>query len=159
MDADVDCFFYLGDGKFHPLALVYGQMDVEVDEFKEVICFNPLENKMSVLDKKEIEKIQKRRKGALVKFHSSSTVGVIVTIKPGQEQLKSALKLEMKFTDKKFYYFLDNNISFDQLENFPFVEVWVNTACPRIGLDDCGLFRRGVVGLKEIFPYKNQNSM
>ncbi|MBI2112760.1 diphthamide synthesis protein, partial [Candidatus Woesearchaeota archaeon] len=51
---------------------------------------------------------------------------------------------------KKFYFFVDNTISYGQLENFPFVEVWVNTACPRIGLDDQEAFRKGVLNLKDV---------
>ena len=55
-----------------------------------------------------------------------------------------------KYPDKKFYFFVDNTISYGQLENFPFVEVWVNTACPRIGLDDQEAFRKGVLNLKDV---------
>ena len=143
LDEEVDCYLYIGDGRFHPLALVHAS-DVDV------VCFNPLENKMTVLDKKDIEKIEKRKKGSLVKFHSSENIGVIVTIKPGQEQLNSGLKLEEKYPNKKFYYFIDNDISFGQLENFPFIDVWVNTACPRIGLDDIEMFRKGVVNVMDV---------
>ncbi len=140
---DVGCFLYVGDGKFHPLALAYGQE-------KEVVCFDPLSRKMKIIDRKMIEFVNKKRKGALLKFLYSSNIGVIVTIKQGQEQLKPAFELEKKYLKKKFYYFVDNNISFDQLENFPFIDIWVNTACPRIGIDDCGMFRKGVVNLNEI---------
>jgi len=140
--AQIDAFLYIGDGKFHPLALAYGQE-------KEIICNDPIGKQFSVMTKKDIEQIKKKQKGAFLKFLSSKNVGVIVTIKPGQEQFKTGLLLEKKYPDKKFYYFVDNTISFDQLENFPFIEVWVNTACPRIGLDDQEQFRSGVINLKD----------
>ncbi len=143
---EVDCFLYVGDGKFHPLALVYAQKD----GFKEVICDDPIGRKMVVFGKKEVEAVLRKHKGSLLKFHTSKKVGVIVSIKPGQEQLKLALQLEKKHLGKKFYYFLDDKVSFDQLENFPFIDVWVNTACPRIGLDEQEKFRRGVVNIGEI---------
>lgn len=139
----VDAFLYIGDGKFHPLALVYCQE-------KDVICDNPIEGKMIVLERSHIERKLKRRKGSLLKFKTSKKIGVIVTLKPGQEQLKKSFSLEEKYPDKEFYYFIDNNISFDQLENFPFVDVWVNSACPRIGLDDQEMFRKGVVNLMDV---------
>ena len=145
LDQEVDCYLYIGDGKFHPLALVYSQK-----EAKEVICDDPIEKKMIVLTKEDVEKNLKKQKGSLVKFHSSKNIGVIVTIKPGQEQYKCSLVLEEKYPNKKFYYFVDNNISFDQLENFPFVDIWINTACPRIGLDDQEMFRKGVVNLMDV---------
>ena len=143
LSEDVDAFLYIGDGKFHPQALAYGNE-------KEIICYNPKSNQFEVITKKEINTNLKRVKGALVKFHSSSSIGVIITLKPGQEFYRKSLELEQNYPNKKFYYFIDNNISFNQLENFPFIEVWVNTACPRIGLDDQESFRKGVINLREV---------
>lgn len=145
LSEEVDAFLYIGDGKFHPLALVYSQID------KEVICNDPVNRKMSILDVEDVKKVMKRSKGALVKFHSFENIGVIVTIKPGQEQFRKSLELEKKYPEKKFYYFVDNNVSFDQLENFPFIDVWVNSACPRLGLDEQEMFRKGVVNLRDVF--------
>lgn len=146
LDQEVDAFLYIGDGKFHPLALIYAQKDLS--EAKEVICADP-RGKMSLISVDDIKQNLQRYRSSLVKFLSAKKVGVIVTIKPGQEQLKAALELEEKYPEKKFYYFIDDRISFDQLENFPFVEVWVNTACPRIGLDEQEMFRKGVVNLRD----------
>jgi 2-(3-amino-3-carboxypropyl)histidine synthase len=84
-----------------------------------------------------------------MKFLTAKTIGVIVTIKPGQEQFRPALTLEKRYANKKFYYFLDNVVSFDQLENFNFIEVWVNTACPRVGFDDQTKFIKGVINLND----------
>ena len=147
-EEEIDCYLYIGDGRFHPLALVYGQKDNENP--KEVICFNPIENKIIILGKEDIISILKRYKGSLTKFLTSTTIGVISTIKPGQEQFKLGIELREKFPDKDFYYFIDNNISFDQLENFPFIDVWVNTACPRIGFDEQEMFRKGVVNVRDL---------
>ena len=143
LDQEVDAFLYIGDGKFHPQALAYGNE-------KEIICYNPKSNTFEVITKEEISANLKRAQGALVKFHSSQNIGVMITVKPGQEYFLSSLKLQEKYPKKKFYYFVDNNISFNQLENFPFIDVWVNTACPRIGLDDQAMFRKGVVNLKDV---------
>jgi len=147
LNVDVDCYLYVGDGKFHPLALVYAQKDQE--KMKEIVCNDPIQEKMVLLGVEDIKTILKKYRGSLVKFLSSSIVGVIVTIKPGQEQFRPALALEKKYPDKKFYYFIDNVVSFDQLENFNFIEVWVNTACPRVGFDDQEKFKRGVINLND----------
>jgi len=148
LNKDVDAFLYIVDGNFHPLALAYGQNWNNV--FKEIICYNPKSNQFTVLSKKDVETNLKRYKGALTKFHSTGNIGVIISLKPGQEFYKKSLELEKKYTDKKFYYFVDNEVSFGQLENFNFIDVWVNTACPRIALDDSEMFRKGVVNLKEV---------
>ncbi|PIN76806.1 hypothetical protein COV17_00960 [Candidatus Woesearchaeota archaeon CG10_big_fil_rev_8_21_14_0_10_36_11] len=144
---EVDCYFYIGDGRFHPLALVYSQKDTK--KVKEVICDNPIAKTMSVLTLDDITRNLKRYKGSLIKFMSAKSIGIIITIKPGQEQYKPASKLEKMYIHKKFYYFIDNTLSFDQLENFPFIDMWINTACPRIGFDDHELFRKSVLNLHD----------
>ena len=126
---DVDAFLYIGDGMFHPRALMFYNE-------KDVFVFNPFSKTFSKLNTKEVEKIKKRVKVGLVKFHSSKEIGIIVSTKPGQNRMKDAMELEKRFGDKNFYLFVCDTLDFNQLENFPFVECWVNTACPRIGLDD-----------------------
>ena len=143
----IDAYLYIGDGKFHPYALAYTQKESE--EFKEIICNDPVHKSMTLVDQKEIQTILGRYKASLVKFLSSRTIGVISTIKPGQEYLKQSFMLEKHYPDKKFFYFIDDTLSFNQLENFPFIEVWINTACPRIGIDDQKQFQKGVINLSD----------
>ncbi len=143
----VDCYLYVGDGKFHPLALVYAQKDMH--EMKEIVCNDPIQKKMSLMEVADIKKILLRYRASLMKFLTAKIIGVIVTIKPGQEQFRPSLILEKRYANKKFYYFVDNVVSFDQLENFNFVEVWVNTSCPRVAFDDQEKFARGVINLND----------
>ena len=143
----IEAFLYIGDGKFHPLALVY-------DSDKEVICYNPITKQFQVLTKKDVEPVMRRYKGTLAKFHNAGNIGVLISLKPGQEFYKKSLELEKKYPNKRFYYFVDNEVSFGQLENFNFIDVWVNTACPRIALDDSEMFRVGVVNLREVLKSK-----
>ncbi|MBU4283524.1 MAG: diphthamide synthesis protein, partial [Nanoarchaeota archaeon] len=88
--------------------------------------------------------------GALIKFLSSKEIGVILTTKPGQEQLKEAFELKNKFKDKNFYFLIFDTIDFNQLENFPFIECFVNTACPRIALDDSIKIGKAIINLEDI---------
>jgi len=53
--------------------------------------------------------------------------------------------LKKKYEDKKFYTFIAETIDLNQLENFPFIECWVNTACPRIAED-----KKGMININEI---------
>jgi 2-(3-amino-3-carboxypropyl)histidine synthase len=140
---EFDAFLYVGDGLFHPQALL-------LNNDKKVLMYNPFDKKTRVIEKKDIEKALKRRKGALVKFLSSENIGVLVTTKAGQQQLDSALKLKEKFPEKKFYILISNDIDFEGLADFPFVECFVNTACPRIAYDDIEKFSRPVIDITEI---------
>ena len=64
--------------------------------------------------------------------------------------MKRALELEQEYPDKEIYFFLDNTYDFNSLEDFPFIDVWVNTACPRIGFDDSIKISKPVVNLEEV---------
>ncbi|MAF51242.1 MAG: hypothetical protein CMH64_04080 [Nanoarchaeota archaeon] len=134
LETKPDAFLYIGDGLFHPRALALSQK--EENEFKEIIRFDPIANKHYILGLNDIGKILKKSKSNLLKFLHADTIGVLITTKPGQQQFQPSKQLKELYPNKKFYYFIDNNISFDQFENFPFIECWINTACPRIGFDD-----------------------
>ena len=143
VEKKVDAFLYIGSGMFHPIA-------ISLKTKKDVFTFNPLTKKFSKVDRKEAERINKRKKGALIKFLSSKEIGVIVTTKPGQEQLKKAFELKNKFKDKNFYFLIFNTIDFNQLENFPFIECFVNTACQRIALDDSVKINKAIINLEDV---------
>lgn len=148
---EIDAYMYIGDGKFHPNALLYGQKDLQMDELREVICYDPISAKINVIKVEDIRGVLKRYRGALMKFLGAKRIGVISSLKPGQEFVKVSLMLEKKFPDKKFYFFIDESISFNQLENYNFIDLWVNTACPRIGFDDTEWFSRGIINLNDAF--------
>jgi len=94
-------------------------------------------NKITRIPNKEIEKIKIKRKTALMKFLKAETVGILVSIKPGQEELDTAIKLKNKLIKKgkQAYIFLSNNINITQFENFS-IDSWVNTSCPGLAIDD-----------------------
>lgn len=143
-DESFDAFVYVGDGLFHPKALLWKNED------KTVYAFNPFTDKEFILDKKEMEMVKKRHMASLSKFYVSKRIGVIVTTKPGQMLLKRALELKEEYPEKEFYFFLDNTYNFGALEDFPFVEVWINTACPRIGFDDSIKISKPIINLEEV---------
>lgn len=153
LDLDgIDGFIYVGDGYFHPNALLLAQ-EYE-DEIKPVILMNVVQQIVEVIDKKHIEKYLFKKRGNLMRFHTSNIIGVFVTTKWGQEYKKAALELQTKFPDKDFYYFIGDNFIDMEMENFPYVQCWVNTACPRIGQDDIVRHKFPVVNIKDI--YKNE---
>lgn len=138
-----DGFLYIGDGLFHPKALA-------LRNNKPVYCYDPFTEKFSLLDTTEIEQLKKKQKGALLTFHSSTEIGVLVTTKPGQNFQKNALALKKKFPDKHFYFLLSDTVDFTQLENFSFIECFVNTGCPRMSFDDAKRLTKPIVDIGEI---------
>jgi len=125
----VDAFLYIGDGQFHPIA-------VSLATEKPVFQYNPITDQFKKIETETIERYKKRKKGALLKFLDAETVGILVSTKKGQcYNIKKLTNLEKKYPKKRFYTFITETIDYNQLENFPFIEAWVNTACPRIEED------------------------
>lgn len=133
----VDAFLFVGSGVFHPI-------QVALQTKKPVYCFNPYTNGFRKLDRKEVEAYVKARKGAVLKFLNAKRVGIIVSTKIGQKNLQRALQLKKK-GDKEYYIFVCDTLDFRWLEDFNFIDCWVNTACPRI--DDQ---RAGIVNINDL---------
>ncbi len=115
----------VGSGKFHAIQLALQGNEVYI-----------LEEKISKLDEKEIEEIKAKRKTALMNFLSASKIGILVSIKPGQENLKQALKIknELEKKRKEASVFLADNIPIEELENYN-IQSWLNTSCPALTFD------------------------
>lgn len=135
-------FLYIGDGEFHPLALLF-RNDAPV------FNYNPKSNKHFLLKKNFLEDFDKKNKGALLKFLSSENIGVIISTKPGQLDIKGAEKLSSRHPEKKFYFFISDYLDLKSLEDFNFVDVFVNTACPRI-IDDAGKMNKPLINLCDL---------
>jgi len=139
---NVDAFLYIGTGVFHPLGI-----SLNVD--KEVFCYDPLHAIMSKIDRKQVERYNAKRKGAYLRFLQSKEIGFLVSLKPGQNNFKKAVEWKSKLNGKNCYIFAFDTLDFNQVENFPFIECWVNTACNRI-LDDYDKFPKPLVDLSDI---------
>jgi len=117
----------IGDGKFHAVSLA-----VETG-FPIYICTS---NKIEKISDKEINKLKQKQKASYVKFLNSNKIGILVSTKPGQQNLKTAINIKRNLKNKTSYLFICNNIDVGQFENFPNIQSWVNTACPRIDMND-----------------------
>jgi 2-(3-amino-3-carboxypropyl)histidine synthase len=87
------------------------------------------------ISKEEIETFKKRKHAAYMKFLNSEKIGILVSTKPGQQNLKAALELKTKLKNKKSYLFINNELFSGELENFN-IESWINTGCPRLDFDN-----------------------
>ncbi|HDK42150.1 MAG TPA: hypothetical protein ENG87_02120 [Candidatus Pacearchaeota archaeon] len=83
---------------------------------------------------KDIDVLKRNQKAAYMRFLNANKVGVLISTKPGQENLKKAIGLKKKLK-KNSYLFITNNIDTREFENFG-LDSWVNTACPRLDMND-----------------------
>ena len=123
----VDAFLYIGSGKFHSLG-------VAMNTIKDVFCFNPV---TSIFEKLNNEEIENYKKVKYIKFLSAENIGIMVTIKPGQYSYRKALEIKEKLEkkEKKCFIFVFDTLDANEMNNFPFIDFWINTACPRIADD------------------------
>ena len=146
---DVDCFLYVGSGEFHPIGVI-AKLE------KKLLVADPLLNKVSEVDSATVKKMCIMEEAAHKSFILANKVGVLVSLKSGQNNYKKARKLETQYPEKSWYFFTCHTLDFGELENFPFIEVWVNTMCPRIGFDDYERTNKPMVNLKKIWKEESE---
>lgn len=120
---------YVGDGEFHPKALL-------LNNNISLTRYNPHTGEIRTFSQQDIKLMRKKVRGSYIAFLQAKEVGVLVTTKFGQCKPQFIKELKKKFPDKTFYTFVADTFDFSSLENFPFVKVFINTMCERIGFDD-----------------------
>lgn len=127
LSTKADAILLVGEARFHAL-------NIAVSSSREVLVFD--NHSISRVSKKEIEAEKSRERGKYLKFLSSRAIGILVSLKPGQKNLGTALKLqkELEKQGKKAYIFIADNIDTRELENFP-IDIWINTACSPLSRD------------------------
>ena len=137
---ETEAILLLSSGKFHAVSLAVETgipvYILESDNIKKI-------------SKEEIDLLNKKKMASYMKFLNSEKIGILISTKPGQENLKKALSLKLK--NKKSYLFLSNNIDIREFENFG-INSWVNTACPRLDFDS------SVINLRNLNFSKSKNS-
>jgi len=136
----VDAYLYVGSGTFHPIA-------VSLNTEKPVYCYNPQTKELKLLPDDVIQRFKTKQKVALSKYYAADVVGILVSSKTGQSFMSKAIQLINKEKEKKFYIFAYDTLDIHYLRDFPFIQSWVNTACPRIADEKIHM-----VNIDVIFP-------
>jgi 2-(3-amino-3-carboxypropyl)histidine synthase len=120
---NVDAFLYVGTGEFHPIAI-----SLKTD--KPVLKINPFTCTIECIDTTKKKKWLAKQAARLSKLQNAKKIGILLSTKPGQYKPKAAEVLAKKFSNS--YRFITDMISADYLLNFPDIDLWINTACPRL---------------------------
>ena len=126
-----DEYLYIGSGDFHPLG-------VALSTKKRVIVADPFSKEVREVDP---SRILRQRSAVIAKSLDAEVFGIIVSSKNGQERMKlaSSLKALAKQHGKEAYIILIDLVTPDQLLQFK-VDAFINTACPRLAIDEVGRF-------------------
>jgi 2-(3-amino-3-carboxypropyl)histidine synthase len=114
------------------------------------VVADPYEKRAYSVDK-EAEKIIKQRWACIEESKAAKNFAVLVGLKPGQKRLEDALDVKKRLEEngKAASLFVAKEITPEVLMEFPTVDAYVNTACPRVSLDDASKFQRPVLTVNE----------
>ncbi|MCL1983930.1 MAG: diphthamide biosynthesis enzyme Dph2 [Methanomassiliicoccaceae archaeon] len=140
---DVDCFLFIGEGDFHPLAAAFGAG-------KEIKVFDPITNELRSVNETR-DRILRKRFAAIEKAKDADSFLVIVSTKAGQRRDALACDIVKKIVSKgkKAYKAVMENITPDALLSYR-VDAYVNTACPRIAMDDSARYGKPMLTPPEL---------
>ncbi len=140
---DVGAFLFIGGGRFHALGIA-------LSTSKPTIIADPYENRAYSIDG-EAQIVLKQRWASIEETGHAKTFGVLIGLKQGQKRLGDALKIKeiAEKTGKAAFLFAVKEVSPEVLMEFPSVDAYVNTACPRISLDAPSKFSKPVLTINE----------
>jgi 2-(3-amino-3-carboxypropyl)histidine synthase len=140
---DVEAFLFIGGGRFHALG-------VALSTSKPTVVADPFDDTAFSVDE-ETKKIFRQRWAAIKDATKAKNFGVLIGTKPGQKRLEEALRIKRKLeeNEKTAYLIASKEITPEALIEFPTVDAFVNTACPRISLDDSTNFKKPVLTVNE----------
>lgn len=136
---EVEAFLFIGGGHFHALGIALATS-------KPTIVADPYEKRAYAVDS-EAQKILKQRWASIEEAKKARTFAIFVGLKLGQKRLDEALRLKEKLekSGKTAYLFAVREILPEVTMEFPTVDAYVDTACPRISLDDAARFPKPVL--------------
>jgi len=128
LDKSADTLLMITDGTFHAI-------NNAIQLQKEVYVFTT--NTLEKIPQKDIDTHNKRTLTKQKKYLLADIIGLLVSSKHGQHQKAiHNIREQIEKKDKKVYVFESNNIDTNEFENFPQVQMWVNTACFGLARDD-----------------------
>lgn len=155
IDSIVDCHVYFGGGMFHPLGALLSTK-------KPFLVVEPFVNKIEFIDSYR-ETYTKRSKGKVLSSLNAKNFGVLLSTKNGQHNgnLAKILKKKIERNGLNAEILVANTFDFTSLENMREFDAFVNTACPRISIDDTDRISKPLLSaneLMEVLRMKNEIS-
>ncbi|MEK6856493.1 MAG: diphthamide biosynthesis enzyme Dph2 [Nanoarchaeota archaeon] len=142
IENEVDGFLVIGN-KFHSLGAALMCVD------KKVYLLDEQSNKIELMDN-ERDKVIRQRAIAIDKVKSAKKIGIVVDKKVGQYNLNVAEKLknDLEKIGKEVIVIIVSEFN-PGLMNFYNVDAFINTACPRISIEDYERYDKPIINSRE----------
>jgi len=139
-DKSADTFLMITDGTFHAI-------NNAIQLQKQIYVFTT--HTLEKIEQSEIDKHNQRTLTKQKKYLFADVVGLLVSSKHGQHQKNiHIIKKRIENSGKKAYVFESDHIDTAEFENFPQIQMWINTACFGLGRDDMR-----IINLSDILEY------
>jgi len=138
-DDSIGHYLFLGSGDFHPIGLV-------LHTGKPLAMLDPYTGDAEEMSLERIERILRQRSGLIMASGDAQRFGILIGEKPGQMRRTLALRMKrmLEKHGKKGYLLALEHIGPDLIDFYP-VDAFVNTACPRIAIDDAVRYRKPLI--------------
>ena len=138
-DSSIGHYLFLGSGDFHPIGLV-------LHTGKPLALLDPYTGEASEMSLERIERILRQRFGLIMAVGESTSFGILIGEKPGQMRRNLAIRMKklLESHGKRGYLLALDHVSPDLIDFYP-VDAFVNTACPRIAIDDSARYSKPLI--------------
>ncbi|MDV0445040.1 hypothetical protein MmiAt1_05950 [Methanimicrococcus sp. At1] len=135
-----EAFLYIGSGQFHPIGAA-------ISSQKRVVCADPFTADVFELN---YRKFLMQRSAVIGNAADAETFCIIVSVKNGQyrKTLAESIQKKAEAHGKKAFILFMDFVSPDQMLSFK-ADAFVNTACPRLAIDDSGRYPAPVLTPQE----------
>jgi len=139
----VDAFLVLGS-RFHAIG-------VAIATGKPTVLANPYEQAAEDVGR-EARRVLARRYASIEEAREARCYGVIIGLKLGQMRLGLALKARelLLSAGREVILLAVSEVRPEYLADFRNIDAFVNTACPRLSLEDAGAFDRPLLTFPEL---------
>ncbi len=144
VDRVVDAHVYFGGGIFHPLGALLATK-------KPFLAIEPFAGTVGFIDHMRVEHARKSR-GRILASLDAERFGILVSTKNGQHNLELGKLLNRRIENSglRAQVLVANTFDFESISNMLEFDAFVNTACPRIAVDDTGRLPKPLLSANEL---------
>jgi 2-(3-amino-3-carboxypropyl)histidine synthase len=141
IEKGVDCFLFIGSGRFHPLGLALA--------VEKPVLFLDLEGGSMESMEEDRQGMEKIRFARVEKAKDCKNFGILVSTKRGQINLRQAekVKKQLEATGKKAWILVFDEITPEKIMGMK-LDCLVNCACPRI-FEDSQRFKKPIIDCQD----------
>lgn len=143
VSGEVDCFLFIGEGDFHPLAAAFG-----VD--RRLIVLDPMTGEARSVDDLR-DRILRKRFAQMEAARGARSFLVVLCGKVGQYRPREADRAEamLREAGREAHRMVADEVSPQALLPYR-VDAFVSTACPRVAMDDQARYHRPMLTVPEL---------